>query len=1304
MENDKFVSLGTLNKLAKELRQKSLADIEQQEESIQRVEDMLGGKSLRYITQEEYNNLAEEEKNRMDVVWNIIDADGCFSGDYNDLENKPLVSETIPKTVIFEFDGVEEGKTICAAPSIGCYTGIKIADLTAEDKDFYVETIRNNGCIVTYENWDGSIITETFKEVYDFVGYCDFVSIKNDDAAVIFSVEPWEWYINHANHYVTEPGIYFVRNGSESLNVLKVEIPINETVTVYNSESDIFINNNKVATEDFVNNAINNISGGFSGDYNDLINKPEIPTVTNDLTDELKANYDTAYERSESGEMRMYCIDGFSGSLLASHAPSEDRGSAVFYSTKAYITSSGSIGTDGNINAKAFYEDGTALANKYATIEYVNSKGGITDYNDLENKPEIPSIDGLATEIYVDNKVAGLIDSAPETLNTLNELAQALGDNPNFAATVSEEIGKKANSSDLATVATSGSYNDLTNKPLIPSIQGLASESYVNQQISKIQHPTYDDTAIKNQLANKADKSELFSGSYEDLTNKPTIPSIDGLATENFVKNEIAKAQLETEGDILINLEGFATKDELNTKADKTEVPSIEGLASESYVQQEIAKVQGNSGSGGYGDDGVSEEEKSYVDDMMYSALGGLKFIKITQERYDALATKDPSTMYIIVSADNMNNSTGENGVSDIYNLRWVEGSNLSDTGSVVTNDSQVSYRVSDLIRVNSEVNYRINTSSSAQFQAFYYDKNKNYIGKSTIRNDKTAMAIYGYEGFIEFPENVKYIRIRTNDKTSSIEINEIGKRDDTFTAFHFRDGYTVASNGSVSAASGYMVSGDIKLEPDYDYEIKIDGNKTRVVFFNTDGNKTGNCLPTDSTYYEGPITLTRADIPEAAVSFRLRFATSGAVNMNNIHEYLQVVKTPRASKYITPITSWMQSKGFDENGVEIDDIKAMNTGYVAITSGYDYMYTLKQGVPFGFQIYYYDSSTTFISCSEVQDDPIGNKRFEIPDGAAYYRIKVSQDNILTVDNANTNIEIKAMPKVDGMLYQFGVLSDVHVDAGSDGNFYDHNHATNDYRKAVKFMEDEGAEFVAYGGDMATGDPGVSEADYRKVLEILKNAHIPHYMISGNHDYGYFFKALIESRKYYVVEKGNDIFIFVNVQDRGTTGGVDREIIDGVRAIIETNPDKRLFLFYHYFIRNHGSGDGATDVAYYTGDTLGDGYDKYPLSLEWANLIINTPNLIFCHGHSHFRFKCQEVYAQNNYSHADGECHSIHIPSCAVPRNMSASSTSVTNWPEGSEGYMVKVFADRVEFHAVQLSAYRYLTTYNFTIDLPQGN
>lgn len=37
----------------------------------------------------------------------------------------------------------------------------------------------------------------------------------------------------------------------------------------------------------------------FSGSYNDLTNKPTIPTVTNDLTDALKANYDAAYAYSQ---------------------------------------------------------------------------------------------------------------------------------------------------------------------------------------------------------------------------------------------------------------------------------------------------------------------------------------------------------------------------------------------------------------------------------------------------------------------------------------------------------------------------------------------------------------------------------------------------------------------------------------------------------------------------------------------------------------------------------------------------------------------------------------------------------------------------------------------------------------------------------------------------------------------------------------------------------------------------------------------------------------------------------------------
>jgi hypothetical protein len=48
-----------------------------------------------------------------------------------------------------------------------------------------------------------------------------------------------------------------------------------------------------------------------------------------------------------------------------------------------------------------------------------------------------------ATQSYVGTQISNLVDSSPATLNTLNELAAALGDDPNFAATVSASIGTK---------------------------------------------------------------------------------------------------------------------------------------------------------------------------------------------------------------------------------------------------------------------------------------------------------------------------------------------------------------------------------------------------------------------------------------------------------------------------------------------------------------------------------------------------------------------------------------------------------------------------------------------------------------------------------------------------------------------------------------------------------------------------------------------------------------------------------------------------------------------------------------------
>jgi len=53
----------------------------------------------------------------------------------------------------------------------------------------------------------------------------------------------------------------------------------------------------------------------------------------------------------------------------------------------------------------------------------------------------------VATTAFVQTAVTNLIDSSPAALDTLNELAAALGDDPNFATTVSTSLGLKLNAS-----------------------------------------------------------------------------------------------------------------------------------------------------------------------------------------------------------------------------------------------------------------------------------------------------------------------------------------------------------------------------------------------------------------------------------------------------------------------------------------------------------------------------------------------------------------------------------------------------------------------------------------------------------------------------------------------------------------------------------------------------------------------------------------------------------------------------------------------------------------------------------------
>jgi hypothetical protein len=86
---------------------------------------------------------------------------------------------------------------------------------------------------------------------------------------------------------------------------------------------------------------------------------------------------------------------------------------------------------------------------------------------DLTGTPTTPTASAgtnttqIASTAFVQAAIAALIDAAPGALNTLNELAAALGDDPNFASTVTNGLAGKlaaaANLSDLTDVATARS-------------------------------------------------------------------------------------------------------------------------------------------------------------------------------------------------------------------------------------------------------------------------------------------------------------------------------------------------------------------------------------------------------------------------------------------------------------------------------------------------------------------------------------------------------------------------------------------------------------------------------------------------------------------------------------------------------------------------------------------------------------------------------------------------------------------------------------------------------------------------------
>lgn len=119
----------------------------------------------------------------------------------------------------------------------------------------------------------------------------------------------------------------------------------------------------------------------------------------------------------------------------------------------------------------------------------------------------------LATTAFVQAVVAALVASAPATLDTLKELADALGDDPNFATTMTAALaGKQATITGAATTITA--TNLTASRAVVSDGSGKVAISAVTA--TELGYLSGVTSAIQPQLGTKAPiASPAFTGTID---------------------------------------------------------------------------------------------------------------------------------------------------------------------------------------------------------------------------------------------------------------------------------------------------------------------------------------------------------------------------------------------------------------------------------------------------------------------------------------------------------------------------------------------------------------------------------------------------------------------------------------------------------------------------------------------------------------------------------------------------------------------------------------------------------------------
>jgi hypothetical protein len=155
-------------------------------------------------------------------------------------------------------------------------------------------------------------------------------------------------------------------------------------------------------------------------------------------------------------------------------------------------------------------------------------------YADLSGKPTIPTVptavsaftndSGYANTTYVTSAIQAVVGAAPAALDTLAEIAAQLQNDESVTSALINTVSGKANTTYVDT-ADSG-IRAFVNTSI--STANTSLKSYTDAAISTANTSlkSYTDGALATKVNTSSLATVATSGSYADLTNKPTIPTV----------------------------------------------------------------------------------------------------------------------------------------------------------------------------------------------------------------------------------------------------------------------------------------------------------------------------------------------------------------------------------------------------------------------------------------------------------------------------------------------------------------------------------------------------------------------------------------------------------------------------------------------------------------------------------------------------------------------------------------------------------------------------------------------------------